>query len=323
MNTTDMKRWAVYGVLGGSLLFNALHIFDSEPNDDQIHGSEDIVEADQPTVDQVPEELPKLTSEWKVVKAEVSHSLTRTFAKTGVENSDALSIVFSRLFVWELNLAKDLQKGDKVEVVYKIGDDGHPKIAAARLQSRRLGRTLTAFQWKVPQDKFPSYWAYDGTEAAYRLKNSPIAHYEQITSLLKDGRGHKGMDFKAPVGTNSVSPKSGVVTRVNFGNFKYNGNCVEVKFADGTLAKWLHMEKISVKEGQRVSAGTTIGLTGNTGRSTAPHLHYQLDKGKRNIDPVKYHGVYRRKLNTSNIPDFLRDIGPYINALDSEGIAGL
>jgi murein DD-endopeptidase len=323
MISTDMKRWAIYGVLGGSLLFNALHIIETDPTDDSIASDEEIEASQELSQDQTPPETPKLASEWKVVRAEVSHSLSRTFAKTGTENSDALSIVFSRLFVWDLNLAKDLQKGDKVEVVYKIGDDGHPEIAAARLQSRRLGRTLTAFRWKAPQDKFSSYWAYDGTESAYRLKNSPISHYEQITSLLKDGRGHKGMDFKAPVGTPSVSPKKGVVTRVNFGNFKYNGNCIEVQFTDGTLAKWLHMEKISVKEGQRVSAGTSIGLTGNTGRSTAPHLHYQLDKGRRNLDPVKYHGVYRRKLNTSAIPDFLRDIGPYINALDSEGIAEL
>ena len=79
------------------------------------------------------------------------------------------------------------------------------------------------------------------------------------------------------------------------------------------------MEKISVKAGQRLSKGTQVGLTGNTGRSMGPHLHYQLDRGRRNIDPVKYHGIYRRKLNSADIPDFLRDIGPYINGSETFG----
>ena len=188
-------------------------------------------------------------------------------------------MVFSRLFIWDFKMTRDLMKGDQVEVIYKIGDDGHPHIGAARLVSKKHGKTYSAFNWKAPDDSFSSYWAFDGTEMNHRLKNSPIAEFEQITSLLKDGRNHKGMDFKAPVGTPTVTPKSGKVTRVNFGNFRYNGNCVEIEFSDGTLAKYLHMEKILVKEGQYVKAGTTVALVGNTGRSYAPHLHYQLNKG--------------------------------------------
>ena len=328
MISSDKKQWLVYGILGGSLLFNALNIFSTDDTEG-LSSEQHLEQMDQDVAEHLEQPDPEpsvdasLSEDWRVVRAEVSHSLSRTFSKAGIDNADALGIVYSRLFVWDLNLSKDLQRGDKVEVVYRIGEDGHPQIAAARLHSKKLGRTLTAFQWKAPQDKFSSHWSYDGTESAYRLKNSPIHEYEQITSLLKDGRGHKGMDFKAPVGTPSYSPKSGRVTRVNFGNFKYNGNCVEVEFSDGTLAKWLHMEKISVKSGQTISSGTQVGLTGNTGRSTAPHLHYQLDKGHRNLDPVKYHGTIRRKLNNSNIPDFLRDIGPYINALDSDPLAEL
>ena len=132
------------------------------------------------------------------------------------------------------------------------------------------------------------------------------------------------MDFKAPVGTPTTTPKSGRVTRVNFGNFKYNGNCAEVEYSDGTLAKWLHLETVTVKAGQVVKPGTKIGTIGNTGRSTAAHLHYQLDKGKRNIDPVKYHGTLRRQLPERSITPFLQSIGPVIDRLENgPGIAGL
>ena len=186
---------------------------------------------------------------------------------------------------------------------------------------KKYNKTLTAYRWKAPKDTFASYWMIDGTEINHQLKNSPIRVYEQVTSLLKDGRGHKGMDWKAPVGTPTYAPKSARVTRVNFGNFKYNGNCVELKFSDGTLAKYLHLEKASVKEGQTVKVGDTVGYVGNTGRSTAPHLHYQLNKGSRVLDPVQYHGTYRRKIQDADVVSFLSDIGPIINAMDSQVIA--
>ena len=66
--------------------------------------------------------------------------------------------------------------------------------------------------------------------------DGPLDEYEQITSLLKDRPNHKGMDFKTPVGTPVKAPASGTVTRINW-NWHANGDCVELKLADGTLAK--------------------------------------------------------------------------------------
>lgn len=331
---SDNKQYILYGILAGSLLFNMGHIFFSDSSD----STDEVVELEKEEV--MPEDIDEgvaqaeeqvqdlehqeaLSSEWTVVKAPITQSLTHTFVNANIEKADALSMVFSRLFVWDIDMGRDLMKGDQVEVIYRIGDDGHPDIGAARLVSKKHGKIYTAFKWKAPEDEFSSYWSFDGTETNHRLKNSPIADFEQITSLLKDGRGHKGMDFKAPVGTSTTTPKSGKVTRVNFGNFRYNGNCVEIEFSDGILAKYLHMEKILVKEGESVKAGTAVGLVGNTGRSYAPHLHYQLNKGERVLDPVDYHGTIRRKLSNSTTPDFLRDIGAYINALDASIVADL
>ena len=124
------------------------------------------------------------------------------------------------------------------------------------------------------------------------------------------------MDFKAPVGVPTVSPKSGVVTRVNFGSYTYNGGCVEIKFSDGVMAKYLHLSEVKVKTGQSVGAGTVVGLVGNTGRSTAPHLHYQLDKGRKNFDPIDYHGIQRRSLPASSMSDFMRETSPYMDLFD-------
>ena len=327
---TEKQQWIVYGILGGSLAFNLLHIIEGDDGTATMEQEmveevlpEEETEAVVDSLEEAPEEVTPevLSDEWTVVHASVEHSLTRTFSNAGIPNADALSMVFTRLFVWDFDLTKDLRKGDKIDLAYRIGDDGFPEIAGARLQSKKYGKTLTAYRWKAPKDTFASYWMIDGTEINHQLKNSPIREYEQVTSLLKDGRGHKGMDWKAPVGTPTYAPKRATVTRVNFGNFKYNGNCVELKFSDGTLAKYLHLEKATVKEGQTVKVGDTVGLVGNTGRSTAPHLHYQLNKGNRVLDPVQYHGTYRRKIQDSDVVSFLSDIGPIINAMDAQLVA--
>lgn len=340
-NFTQNKQWIIYGILGGSLAFNMLNIFmpDTTTNassmeentqlpEDEIEGIVENATEHIANPSTVAEMQPtytapsvNLSAEWKVVKANIDKSLTYTLQNAGVENADALSMVYSRLFVWDVNMTKDIMKGDQIEVVYKIGEDGHPDIVAARLHSKKHDKTFTAFKWKSSTDKYASYWMYDGAEALYQLQNSPIKEYEQVTSLLKDGRNHKGMDFKAPVGTPTYAPKSAKVTRVNFGNFRYNGNCVELEYSDGTIAKYLHMEKILVKEGSTVKAGDTVALVGNTGRSFAPHLHYQLEKGNQVLDPLKYHGTYRRKLSEADIPHFLGDIGPFINAMDTQQVA--
>jgi murein DD-endopeptidase len=250
------------------------------------------------------------SSEWAVIQSSVNQNLARTFQIEAGEDGDALASVFTRLFVWDLDMRRDLQAGDAVGVVWRKSSDGMPEVAAGKLQSKRLGKTLVAYRWKSPDDKYASYWRLDGTEAPLRLKNGPLEQYEQITSLLKDRPSHKGMDFKTPVGTEVRSPRKGKVTRANW-NWSANGNCIEIQFDDGVLAKFLHLSENKVKEGEYVDAGHVIALTGNTGRSTAPHLHYQLDRGNETLDPLEYHGTMRRSLHANDIAALKRDVASF------------
>ena len=243
---------------------------------------------------------------WNLMDEEVSHSLARTFSKADKENGAALSAVYSRLFHWDIDLRRDLRKGDRIRVAWRHGDNGI-EIATASLKSGKLGKTLTAYRYQRRGDDFPSYWQKDGTEIARRLKETPLADYEMVTSLLKDRPTHAGMDFKAPIGTAVLATRSGTVTRTNW-NTRANGNCVELKFSDGTLAKYLHLSKTGVKPGQRVSAGARLGESGNTGRSTAPHLHYQLNKGRRVLDPIDVHGTITRSIKPGERDAFGSDV---------------
>jgi murein DD-endopeptidase len=244
---------------------------------------------------------------WKALGGKVEHSLARTFQRLAPEEGDALASVFSRLFVWDVDMRRHLQSGDAVAVVWRMGSDGFPEVAAGSLRASKLGQTLAAYRWQAPGDPYPSYWYLDGTEVPHRLKESPLAQYEQITSLLKDRPSHRGMDFKVPVGTEVMSPRAGVVTRANW-NWAANGNCIEIRYDDGVLAKFLHLNENRVDAGDRVSAGQVIALSGNTGRSTAPHLHYQLDQGEKALDPIDYHGSLRRHLDEAQIAALRRDV---------------
>jgi murein DD-endopeptidase MepM/ murein hydrolase activator NlpD len=134
-----------------------------------------------------------------------------------------------------------------------------------------------------------------------RLEHGPVDDFEQITSLLKDGRRHKGVDFKTAVGTPVKAPFTGVITRKNW-SFRANGNCVELQESGGKgrRALFLHLSELprTLKVGQRFPQGATLAETGNSGRSFAPHLHYQMmGAGDRVLDPYENHRTYRRSLS--------------------------
>jgi murein DD-endopeptidase MepM/ murein hydrolase activator NlpD len=97
---------------------------------------------------------------------------------------------------------------------------------------------------------------------------------------------HQGLDLVAPIGTKVVAPADGIVTKVGqSGGF---GNSIFVSHGYGIITRYGHLSAYNVKVGQRVKRGDVIGMVGSTGRSTGPHLHYELLVHQRNVDPIKY-----------------------------------
>lgn len=241
------------------------------------------------------------------ISVSIQGSLASTLAKTlGKEVGDPLAQVTGRLMVWWVNLTKDLRKGDGIHLIYELPDGSEPVVHALSYSSQRLGRTFRAYRFQAPGSDFARYFDEEGKEIELRLERSPVEGYEQVTSLLRDGRGHAGVDFKAPTGTPIVSPWSGVVVRTNF-NARINGNCVEMEDSKGRRVLYLHLSELApeMKPGAKVRRGQRVGLVGNTGRSTAPHLHYQMmSKAGRVLDPFKLHPTYRRSLEPDHLPAF-------------------
>jgi murein DD-endopeptidase MepM/ murein hydrolase activator NlpD len=244
---------------------------------------------------------------WKVAEVAVRGSMAAALAPALGDEGSQVAAHYARIFMWDLDLRRDIVAGDRIRVVWRSTAAGEPEIGAAQYASQRLGRVLRAYRSRGPDDSSPSYWDGDGLEVARRLKNSPLRDYEQITALLKDRPTHQGMDFKTPVGTAVYAPRGGVVSRINWKR-SGNGNCLELQYDDGVLAKFLHLSAVKVSGRARVSAGQVIALTGNTGHSTAPHLHYQLNRGTKTLDPVDYHGTTRRKLSGPALAKLKADI---------------
>jgi len=97
---------------------------------------------------------------------------------------------------------------------------------------------------------------------------------------------HKGVDFAVPTGTAVRASCGGVVTRAGWGSGY--GYCVYIKHPDGKETRYGHCSKVLVKAGQSVKQGEKIALSGNTGVSTGPHLHFEILVGGSQVDPLKY-----------------------------------
>ena len=97
---------------------------------------------------------------------------------------------------------------------------------------------------------------------------------------------HKGVDWATPVGTSVVASSSGVVTRAGWGSGY--GYCVYIRHPDGRETRYGHLSKVLVSAGQSVSQGQRIALSGNTGVSTGPHLHFEILIGGSQVNPLNY-----------------------------------
>ena len=125
--------------------------------------------------------------------------------------------------------------------------------------------------------------------------------YGRVSSLFgpRWGRMHKGIDLAAPIGTPVYAVESGVVTRSKY--VHGYGNLVEIKHSDMYITRYGHNSKRLVKAGQKVRKGQVIALVGSTGRSTGPHVHFEVRQNGTAINPVRFLGAMRYFSLSNNV----------------------
>ncbi|WP_274473843.1 M23 family metallopeptidase [Mangrovimonas aestuarii] len=99
---------------------------------------------------------------------------------------------------------------------------------------------------------------------------------------------HYGMDFTSPRGTPIYASGDGTVIRADNRSTGY-GNHIRIDHGYGYVSLYAHLYKYNVKKGQKVKRGELIGFVGSTGRSEAPHLHYEVSKDKKRINPINFY----------------------------------
>ena len=118
----------------------------------------------------------------------------------------------------------------------------------------------------------------------YRISS----HYGQRTDpFYKVTKFHGGIDFSGPLGTGIYATGDGTVIRVEKNKSGY-GNNVLIDHGYGYKTRYAHLDSFSVKKGDKVKRGQEIGKMGNTGKSTAPHLHYEVIKNNKTVNPINF-----------------------------------
>tara|TARA_B100000579_G_scaffold104043_1_gene82785 strand:- start:825 stop:1310 length:486 start_codon:yes stop_codon:yes gene_type:complete len=147
----------------------------------------------------------------------------------------------------------------------------------------------------------------------YGMRKHPIDGYNKM---------HRGTDFAAPEGTPIMASGDGVVTKASWCGG--GGNCVKIKHNSSYTTVYAHMSKFAanIKKGKRVKQGQTIGYVGSTGKSTGPHLHYEvIHNGKRiNSQTLK---LPSGKVLKNKAREMFEVSKLKINVLKSEIIAGI
>lgn len=119
------------------------------------------------------------------------------------------------------------------------------------------------------------------------LKRTASGYGLRIDPIYKTQKFHAGMDFSAPTGTDIYATGDGIVTKVGW-ETGY-GNTIHIDHGFGYTTLYAHMDKFHTKVGKKVMRGEVIGAVGNTGKSTGPHLHYEVRVKERHVNPINFY----------------------------------
>ena len=248
-----------------------------------------------------------------------SNDTLAKLAKTlGMSNlADVVSAHVARLLIWDIVLRNDVRKGDRIDFVFRVVPDEEKRtrndlpdvleIIAVKYFSHKFNKEINIYKYAA-KGSVAKYYYSDGIMLEKIISPfPPIKSYIQITSTIGDrAPKHEGIDFKTNVGTPVYATVDGRVSRVNW-KTRYNGYCIEIEAKNSPYVfKYLHLSEVKVEAGQKVTVGQQIAASGNTGKSTAPHLHYQINVGNKGkvVDPMKYHKTIIEKLPESEKENF-------------------
>ena len=205
-------------------------------------------------------------------------------------------IEFARIYGFQVDFQRDIRKDDKFQIMYEVFIDEHNKMV-------ETGEILYANLKLGSQDNSLYYFDKENAEGHYdkngksvqkALMKTPIngARLSSSFGMRKhpiDGfnKMHRGTDFAAPKGTPIMASGNGIIQKAGWCGG--GGNCVKIRHNSTYETIYAHMSKFArgIKKGVRVQQGQTIGYVGSTGKSTGPHLHYEVIVNGKKVNSQK------------------------------------
>ncbi|MCE8016091.1 peptidoglycan DD-metalloendopeptidase family protein [Halomonas sp. MCCC 1A17488] len=250
----------------------------------------------------------------------VSGSFARSAQATGLSSTEVAQI--SRLLEKKLDFRRDTRRGDEFQVLIESdiidGSSFDSRVLAIEYQGARMNLTLVRnsddnnFYTPDGQSLDPAFSRYP-FEGSYRMSSSfNPRRTHPVTGRVSP---HRGTDWAMPIGTPVTAPADGRVEKV--GNHPMAGRYIVVRHDNGYRTRYLHLSRALVNRGDRVSMGERIALSGNTGRSTGPHLHYEVIVDNNAVDAMKVELPESQSLDGERLVAFQREAEPLLAALRS------
>lgn len=226
--------------------------------------------------------------------ASIDSSLFLSAEAVGIPHSIIVELI--RMYSYDVDFQRDIQKGDSFELLFTqmTDDEGHGlrdgHIEYAALTTGGKTRKLWRFD---PKDGEPDYYDESGHSGKKFLMRTPVDGARissgfgmRMHPILGYSKMHKGVDFAAPRGTPVMAAGSGTIEyAARYGTY---GNYVRIRHANGYKTAYAHLNGFGrgIAKGTKVTQGQIIGYVGTTGRSTGPHLHYEVLLADRPVNPM-------------------------------------
>ena len=266
-----------------------------------------------------------ITIKRRTIGGVLKSSLSETLESANVEGGLASRI--AKIYAWSIDFFK-LKRGDRFAITFTeryINDsiyDGVDSLEASFFEYK--GKIIYAFPFVAnPSSNRIEYYDEEGKGLKNFFLKTPIK-FSRLSSRFSASRfhpvqltwkAHKGTDYAAPHGTPITTTASGVVEQTGY--TAGNGNFVKVKHNGTYSTQYLHMSRILVRRGQRVTQGQPIGLVGSTGLATGPHVCYRFWKNGVQVDPLRLKLPNGEPLTGATKNRFFKQITPLKFELDS------
>jgi len=274
-------------------------------------------------------EQQEFSSENKIVVGTINSSLAVTMRNAGVPQSIIGN--FINIFTYKVNFRSDIKAGDTFKVLYdrKMAPDGrvvkNGSILYAELNLGKKTR-IALYRYKDSSGNV-DYYDEKGLALKRALVRKPLEFSSARVSsrfgwrrhpILKQRILHSGVDYAAPMGSRIYASGDGVVQRAQWaGGY---GRYIVIRHNSEYSTGYAHMSGFArgIKPGVRVKQGQVIGYVGSTGRSTGPHLHFEVIKNGKKVDPLKIQAATGNNLTGKDLQKFKAEIKKIVAMIDEQ-----